>query len=632
MTARNPQPPSRPRSDAPATGTLCRAVRVGVFRWGLILICLLCLRTSAFALLITNVSTVNVTPTSFSVVWATSPTLTPLVSVYADPGGVTNLAGQLGIEYYPLHTGDPAATNSYQRRLSQASLRQKSSSLGLVQVRVSGCAPNTTYYYSVQVTNGSGQSTTWPASGPLPAVTTAQENSFVLQSRQLVISLAGADPSGTVVLLSNTNTPSVLAAVAGDGVASNEVFFSVSDLIDTLGKSNYLELGNQQFTASVLGTTTNGVVQTYSLAFTPDFLVAQIGQFSAGEYFAVSIGSTVVRSGTSGVLPIGLNSTGLRTLSFILNVPGSRFSSMFLQGLSPQLGSLALQPLNPNSLLLNFTAASGQLLQGNQPLAQLTFNAAAGQSSAFVPFAPQSFQAQRGDGSAVVNIVSQPGRVVIVGNEPLLESSIGPGPSRNLALYGIPWSSYKIQYSTDLSNPAGWTDLTAVAMTNLMQMIYGLDPSKNIVFYRAYEFTSLQPILERGPGNELVLFGMPWSAYELDYATSLNFPITWNLGYRVPLTNSFQFLSGISSSSPFIFYRGRILNTDPPSLDASLVNQKRSLMVYGRPGTNYVLQYSTNLSGVVTWYPLLNYTLTNSFQSVTNLGNTNPAIFYRVKR
>jgi hypothetical protein len=288
--------------------------------------------------------------------------------------------------------------------------------------------------------------------------------------------------------------------------------------------------------------------------------------------------------------------------------------------------------LNANSFSLNFTAASGQLLQGNQPLAQLTFNAVAGQSSAFVPFAPQSFQAQRGDGSAVANIVSQPGRVVIVGNEPLLESSIGPGPSRNLALYGKPWSSYKIQYSTDLSNPAGWTDLTAVAMTNLMQMIYGLDPSKNIVFYRAYEFTSLQPILERGPGNELVLFGMPWSAYELDYATSLNFPIAWNVAYHVPLTNSFQFLSPISSSSPFVFYRGRILNTDPPSLDASLANQNRSLMVYGRPGTNYVLQYSTNLSGVVTWYPLLSYTLTNSFQSVTNLGNTNPAVFYRIKR
>src|SRR6266849_2845117 len=99
MGARHPQPSSRPR----------RGVRAGVFRWSLILFCLLCLRPSAFALLITNVSTVNVTPTSFSVVWATAPTLTPLISVYADPGGVTNLAGQLGVEYYPLHTGDPAA-------------------------------------------------------------------------------------------------------------------------------------------------------------------------------------------------------------------------------------------------------------------------------------------------------------------------------------------------------------------------------------------------------------------------------------------------------------------------------------------------------------------------------------------
>src|SRR5260370_8194008 len=103
MRARHLQPPSSPRHDAQAVGTPRRAVGARVFRWGLILFCLLCLRTSAFALLITNVSTVNVTPTSFSVVWATAPTLTPLISVFADPDGVTNLAGHPPAAYYPFH-------------------------------------------------------------------------------------------------------------------------------------------------------------------------------------------------------------------------------------------------------------------------------------------------------------------------------------------------------------------------------------------------------------------------------------------------------------------------------------------------------------------------------------------------
>ena len=55
-------------------------------------------------------------------------------------------------------------------------------------------------------------------------------------------------------------------------------------------------------------------------------------------------------------------------------------------------------------------------------------------------------------------------------------------------------------------------------------------------------------------------------------------------------------------------------------------------MVHGAVGTNYVLQFSTNFSGTVAWYPLLNYTLTNASQAITNIGRTNPVIFYRIKQ
>ena len=70
---------------------------------------------------ITNVTVVNVTPTSFSVVWRATNS-TPSIAVFADAGGVTNLAGQVGIEAFPLSTGNPELAEGYPRRVDTATL------------------------------------------------------------------------------------------------------------------------------------------------------------------------------------------------------------------------------------------------------------------------------------------------------------------------------------------------------------------------------------------------------------------------------------------------------------------------------------------------------------------------------
>src|SRR5580698_699650 len=156
---------------------------------GYFLVLMFCLfsaaRPATAQILLTNVSTANVTPSSFSIVGAVSKSVSftnITISVFADAGGVNNLTGQVGVELYPLNTGDPSSTNAYLTLLSKAALSQDSMALGLVYARVCYCVPNTTYYYRVSVSSTNGQ-TVWPASGPLPAVTTAQGNSFVLDSQ-----------------------------------------------------------------------------------------------------------------------------------------------------------------------------------------------------------------------------------------------------------------------------------------------------------------------------------------------------------------------------------------------------------------------------------------------------------------
>ena len=516
-----------------------------------------------------NVTVVNVTPSSFSVVWSASSAppslLTPVLSVFADAGGVTNLAGQVGLEYYPLNSGAPAAINSYQQRLSRNYLRQQSQNLGLAQVRVSGLNPNTTYYYQVQERDAHGGRSVSPPSGPLPAATTAQENGFVVQSLQLLISVPPINPPGSIITLSNPNTPSILAAVVGDGAGSNQVYFSLSDIIAAAGNTNFEPVGSVEFTANVLGNTEGTAPQTYSVIFNTNFTVGQGNQFSIGQYLSMNVGSTAVLAGTGGSLPLGLvYGTGVTNLTFNLTLPTNAFSALSIQAVSLQLNSAALQTIGPNLVSVALGTAPGQSLQGAQTLAQLNFTVASNQPSAFVQIAVKSLQVLNSDGSQTTNVLGQPGQLVIVGQQPLLQTMLGAGGARSLALYGIPFDSYELQYATNLANPIQWINLMRVPMTNLVQVFQGLDTHPSTIFYRAYQFYANPPLLDISPAP--------------------------------------------AGSGPV------------------------SITAYGQTGTNYVLQYSTNLSSSLAWHPLLSYTITNSFLTLTNIGNTNAAMFFRIMK
>jgi len=607
---------------------------------------LACLCFGAYAaaaqIVITNVSPVNVTSGGFSVVASVSPPVSPAVtasiSVFADAAGATNLAGQVGVEYYPMHTGDPALSNAYDRLLDLAALRQQTRSLGLLHIRVSDCSPGTTYYYRLRVSSTNGQTAQWPAAGPLPPVTTALETSFVLQSEQLLITLDETSPAGAVITLANTNTPSVLAAVVGDGAATNQAFFSVADLMAAAGGTNYLPVGNQEFIATVLGPLARGLSQTYSVVFPTNFLVASAtnGTLGAGPPVILGFGSAVVLAGGTGVIPIQLTApVSLTNLQFELDLPVNDFTTFYIVD-NPSLGaSTQFRFLSPSHLQIGFTAAPGQAFLGSQQMAQLNFLTVSNQSSSFVQLVPQSLQAIQADGSVPANLLAALGRLVIIGPQPLLDSTLASNGVRNLVLYGLPGDSYQIQSSKFLPNTNAWTNVTRVPMTNLTAVISNLDQTPPAVFYRAFQFTAAPPILDPqagppGANESLVLYGTPGQAYEIDYTANLG--TSWNLLSRIPMTNSFQFITGLSSTNQGISYRGAVLNADPPILEAHLSMQNRSLLAYGLAQTNYTLQSATNLSGTVAWYPQLSYTLTNSFLWITNLGSGAPDIFYRLKR
>lgn len=54
------------------------------------------------------------------------------------------------------------------------------------------------------------------------------------------------------------------------------------------------------------------------------------------------------------------------------------------------------------------------------------------------------------------------------------------------------------------------------------------------------------------------------------------------------------------------------------------------LLISGEPGRQYTVEYATNLSNVIAWYPLTNITLSGPTGTVS-LADTNPVIFYRLE-
>ncbi len=275
---------------------------------------------------------------------------------------------------------------------------------------------------------------------------------------------------------------------------------------------------------------------------------------AVSDYVEVSIGSTVVRAGESGSVPLQLiSSDELEDVVFALEYPTNRLVNVRLEGLAPQIGSVSVQGTSTGSVIAINTAL-GQVLQGTNVLGRLAFVAVSDQSSAFVPLRVGPMEA----GTAtyeLTNTVGKAGRVVVVGGEPLLEAELLGDGSRRLILYGKVGANYQIQRSADLSQRRNWLKWQNVTLSNLWQSFEGVEERPGGVFYRALE-PGEPPYLEvrpgAGQGLELLLYGRPGVAYRLETGTVFT---DWTVLSTVTLTNSFGVIGQVQPTNRFQFFR-----------------------------------------------------------------------------
>jgi len=201
-----------------------------------------------------DVQTTDVTSSGFSVVWRTSESATPHISVFADEEGTNDISTQLEIRPFPLYGGDPEATSQYVREIGMEALRNLAKDSGILKIRVQHCQPGTDYYFRLSSDSGN-ETVTWPESGTIP-VKTMEENAFVRDSKQLLVSLTDNDTEtvddfqGALLTASTDEAIYPVSGYVGDGCAIHQAYLDLSNLFD-VDEDNWTPTGLQVVTLEI---------------------------------------------------------------------------------------------------------------------------------------------------------------------------------------------------------------------------------------------------------------------------------------------------------------------------------------------------------------------------------------------
>lgn len=185
---------------------------------------------------LSNVFITNVTPTEFSIVWQASEIASPLVSVFSNSSGTTEITSDVEIILYPLMTGDPDLVEEYFQEESQDILSAATQSTGSMMAKIRGGSPGTQYYVRIGAVNNNGEQALYPENGGTVSVKTMEANDFTIDAKQLLVTFTNtADnlaANGWIAIAStdaSDETQFSVSAVVGDGTGNNQAFIDLSN-------------------------------------------------------------------------------------------------------------------------------------------------------------------------------------------------------------------------------------------------------------------------------------------------------------------------------------------------------------------------------------------------------------------
>jgi len=200
--------------------------------------------------------------------------------------------------------------------------------------------------------------------------------------------------------------------------------------------------------------------------------------------FSVTLGRTNLYRGNASSVAIDLESPlDLVGLRFGLSVPVTALDQLSLAPLAPELATATILPDGPDHSRLEFTSVAGSTFVGSERLARLQFHAPDGTASLKVPLEPDSTVGVKPDGSTIANPRVVPGRVVVIGEQPVLDLGWN-GAAPLLQVYGRTGVQYRLETAVVLAADAVWSPIGTIRMDADVQAVPFAPDNADLRFIR----------------------------------------------------------------------------------------------------------------------------------------------------
>ncbi|HXR47191.1 MAG TPA: S8 family serine peptidase [Candidatus Limnocylindrales bacterium] len=319
--------------------------------------------------------------------------------------------------------------------------------------------PASESYTNVKAGEG-GQDYTAMTTTNSPPVIGGVSNQFVVVGQQLVITNWAFDPYGVTFSLG-------VGSPAGVSITTNGIF-------------TWTPVCDQ-------GSTTNLIVIWATDFGTPPMSNSVTFSVVVPECIEASLGNTVMLAGTTNSVPVQLlSTTALTNLAFRVVYPAERFDTNFTITVnSSQVLTQQVRWIGTGLVEVTFTLPETSVLHGPTNVAELGFTAVSNQHSAFVPLPITDVTGLKPDGTPIGNWYGYPGRVALIGDEPLLEAfRIGTNDAL-VILYGRPGTNYTLLSTTNGLKAPVWLPEMGITSTNLETWIIWTNQGEATRFFRA---------------------------------------------------------------------------------------------------------------------------------------------------
>ncbi|HOB97203.1 MAG TPA: CARDB domain-containing protein [Verrucomicrobiota bacterium] len=276
--------------------------------------------------------------------------------------------------------------------------------------------------------------------------------------------------------------------------------------------------------------------------------------------FTVSLGRTNLLAGEAGSVPVRIDTRAdVRQLTFDLRIDGDRLHDLRLTPRPDAVAGSSFLSVGPGQWRCQLDAAEGRPFSGLVTLGDLAFATASDAPSTAVALGVSALEAVRSSGQIIRHGWGQDGRVLVIGEQPILE--VSPEPDLPLALYGRPGRTYEIRSTTDLAGGAPWRPTGRVLLEGRFMLIDRPLPEEANAFHRAVELPAASLVLEiqrtaEGP-LALRLFAPAGAEVILESSAGWTPEAVWSEEGRYVLESGVRQFP-IDTGAASRFYRARI--------------------------------------------------------------------------